>query len=267
LLLLLAGSATELRVVSIILSAVGIALCAHGGQRLRAGRHQEGPAPEVVPLAPRQLAELEQSAIASLKPLERRLFAGSVRYVSDQSARSGNKISSNIQRSGYVAGFQFFVAQQLIGLATAVAGIGLLGHAVNVVISRSSPFITLANVVLFISAAALIAASFVRAGRAGHLGKQFQASGSPHEELPPPTTPPVPLPRLSAIAIGVFALGVIGIGACLMTARYSAPRATGVFCVILGVPSLTRLCHYCSSAEHPGSSEEKSYSSPSSRLD
>ena len=236
---LLAGHNTALRIVPLVLSLVGMGLCAHGGRRLRRRRQTPDAPMDSVPYAPRELAEIEQGAIAVVSPLERALFAGSIRYVTDLSGRSGNKIAPFVKKNGFVAGFQLFVSQQLTLVAGAVGWTGVLGIAINTSLGRANPTMVVATVVLFVTAACGIVLSFSDIAKARRLGKQFQANGSPREELPPPTVPPMPSPLISALASSVFALDVIGIGACLMTAKYSAPQATGVFFLIMGVVMLS----------------------------
>ena len=233
---LLAGHNVAERVVSAILCLTGLGLSAHGARLLRRVRRTRHEPTHAVPYALRELTALEDAAVASVSSLERALYGGRVRAVSDLSSRPGNKIATFVQKNGFVAGYQLFVSQQMMLPSAAFAWSGVLGVSINSALHHSNRVVGWAIVVLFVAAGCAFAVMFRNVAKASRLGKQYRASGSPHEDLPPPTVPPtVALSMISVLAVLVWALDILGIGACLLTAKYSAPRATGGFFVAIGL--------------------------------
>lgn len=181
-----------------------------------------------------ELSEPEENALKAISKVERILFGGSVRYVCGLCHAQGNRIASFAKKNGFAASCQLFIAMQLGLIGAAVLWTGVLANTINVSLGTSDEFVVGAMVLLFVVGGLGFLWSLWDINKASRLGRRYQASGSPDEDLPAPATSPRPTPVISTIALSVLGLNVIGIGACLLAAKYVAPRVTGVFFVILG---------------------------------
>jgi hypothetical protein len=159
------------------------------------------------------LVPAEQGALLSLTRIERRPFAGMIRFAVDQAARDNTAIARLVSTSGIASVVHRQVAGLMVFLGGALTWAGLVAQ---IVVPEGGGIGAVRAVVLRILFATAIAAwvwSAIRMTSAIRLARRF-GKGEGRFRLQPPAFPQVARPRLvtwvvRAVAADAFALGVL----------------------------------------------------------
>ena len=180
-------------------------------------------------------ADDERRAGATLSPIERRVFVGTLRYVVDQASRPGTATARAVLRSGLVATVQDNVGRQVIGLSAAIGFGGIVAELAFTVGHRSGPLEAAVLALLFSSAVLLGIGGLVRMRSTARWAADFKREGRVVPSLGQPAPTPVRLPKLAVWPVIAVAIEYITIGLLFLTASATAPRITGVAVTLTGL--------------------------------
>jgi hypothetical protein len=185
----------------------------------------------------------EQEALASLSPIERRLFGDSIRYWSDKGVRTNLPIGQTTLKSGFSAVFQTQVGRQEGLMVTAIGWLAVALEAIFVVGKLSGAGPVLLVVAIFALAGVGFVVGLVRLHSARRTAREFIERGSPRPVLHPAAAVPIPAPKSWAWPPFLFSADAIATGIALTLAPHTAPQVTGVFFIALGLGLLGLTIH------------------------
>lgn len=180
-------------------------------------------------------ADGQARARATLSPIERRRFAGTLRYVVDQASRPGTPTATAVLRSGLVSTVQDTIGRQVVVLSAVIGFGGIVAEAAFTVGHGSGPLEAVVLALLFSSAVLVGIGGMVRLRSAARWAANFKREGRVVPSLGQPAPTPVRLPKLAVWPAIAFASEYIAIGLLLLTASATAPRITGFAVTLTGL--------------------------------